>query len=434
LYIPNEDVIGIPVFGLGWLLMAWGVFSIVLWIWLLRTQRSQREVWGHVPLLVLVAAVIWFLLPRLCQPIPGGGELKGLPIHAWGMMVLVALTSAVGVAAWRGRRLGIDPEVIFTLAFWVVVPGIIGARAFYVIEYWEHFRRQTFGQTVMAVINVTQGGLVVYGSFMGAVVGLVGFFHKYKMPRLATLDLIAPSLMLGVAIGRVGCFLNGCCFGGICELPWAVTFPSSPTPSPAYIYQVQHGDIFLQGLKIVGDPSKDPVITEVQPGSAAEKQGLEPGQRVVSINGQLMGTVEQAQWMLMNAQRAENRIVIRTHGSASVAEWPVTGPPPRSEPVHPTQLYSSLNGLLLFVLLVAYARFRRRDGEVFAMLLTLYPVTRFVIEIIRTDEPGVFGTGLTISQTISLVLVFGAVVLWIYVLMKPARNAFAKSEQSNTRR
>jgi len=432
LYIPNEEVAGLPIFGPGWLLIAWGVFSIVLCIWLIRKQQgSRRELLGHVPLLVLVAAVIWFLLPRLCEPIPGRGELRGLPIHAWGVMLLVAMTSAIGVAAWRGRRLGIDPELIFTLAFWVVVPGIIGARAFYVIEYWDHFQRQTFGQTVTAVINVTQGGLVVYGSFIGAVVGLVGFFHKYKMPRLATLDLIAPSLMLGVAIGRVGCFLNGCCFGGISDLPWAVTFPSSPVPSPAYIYQVEHADAFLQGLKFVGDPSNDPVITEVQRGSAAEKQGLEPGERVVWINGRLARTVEHAQWILMHAQRAEKEIAIRTHGSASVAAWPVTGPPPRSEPVHPTQLYSSLNGLVLFLLLLAYARVRRRDGQVFALLLTLYPVTRFVIEIIRTDEPGVFGTGLTISQTTSLVLLFGAVVLWGYVRTKSPGTAFASYQESN---
>ena len=83
------------------------------------------------------------------------------------------------------------------------------------------------------------------------------------------------------------------------------------------------------------------------------------------------------------------------------------------------QARSAFNDLLLCLLLVAYARFRCRDGEVLAMFLTLYPPTRFVLETVRTDEPDVFGTGLTISQAISLILLLCAVALWAYVLMKP---------------
>jgi phosphatidylglycerol:prolipoprotein diacylglycerol transferase len=217
-------------------------------------------------------------------------------------------------------------------------------------------------------------------------------------------------------------------------MSWAVRFPSSPTASPAYIYQVQHGDAFLQGLKIVGNPENRPVIREVQARSAAEKQGLEPGQEVISINGRPIRTIDQAQWQLIYAQRSEKEIAVQTDGSRSVARWSVTDPPPRSEPVHPTQLYSSLNGLLLFLFLVGYARFSRRDGDVFAMLLTLYPITRFLLEILRTDEPGVFGTGLTISQTISLILLLCAMVLWAYVLRKLRGTALARYQESKAPR
>jgi phosphatidylglycerol:prolipoprotein diacylglycerol transferase len=269
---------------------------------------------------------------------------------------------------------------------------------------------------------------------IGGAVGLIAFFYKYKMPPLATLDLIAPSLMLGIAIGRIGCFLNGCCFGGTCDLPWAVTFPSRPWASPTYVYQVQHGDTFLQGLKIVGNPGDEPVIREVQAGSAAEKRGLEPGQQEVSINGRQIRTIYQAQRQLMYTQRSEKEIVIQTDGDNPVVRWPVTGPPPRSEPVHPTQLYSSLNGFLLCLLLVAYAPFRRHDGEVLAILLTLSPFTRFLLEILRTDEPGVFGTCLTISQTSSLILLLCAVALWAYVLTKLPGMALARHEESNATR
>jgi len=427
-YVPNEVIAGLPVFGRGWLLLAWAIFSVVLLVRLIRKQGPNAEAWGYVPLLVLVGAAIWLLLPRLCEPIPGRGGVVGLPIRGYGVMLLVAVAAAVAMAAWRGRRLGIDPELIFTLAFWGFVPGIIGARVFYVIEYWPDFQEETLRDTLVAIINVTQGGLVVYGSVIGGTLGFLAFIYKYKMPPLATLDLMTPSFLLGMAIGRIGCLLNGCCFGATCDLPWAVTFPAG---SPAYRYQVQHGQMFLQGLKIAGDPLAEPVITEVRAGSPAEQQGLKPGERIASINGLLIVTAEQARAELMRAQGSETEIAVRTAGSRSAARWPVAGPPPRSEPVHPTQVYSSLNGLVLCLFLLAYAPFRRRDGEVWAMFLTLYPITRFLLEILRTDEPGLCGTGLTISQVVSLLLLLCAAAFWVHVLRKPPGTAFARYDEKS---
>ncbi len=421
-FIPNAEIAGLPIFGRGWLLLAWAVFGVVLLVWLIRKQGAEGEVWGYLPLLVLVAAVIWFLLPRLCEPIPGRGGLRGLPIRGYGVMLLVAVAAAVAMAAWRGRRMGVDPELVFTLAFWAFVPGIIGARAFYVIEYWADFPRESLGEMLSAIIDVTQGGLVVYGSLIGAILGLVGFIYVYKMPPLATLDLVAPSLVLGMAIGRLGCFLNGCCFGGVCDLPWAVTFPAD---SPPYLHQVEHGETFVQGLKVAGESGAEPVITAVRPGSPAERQGLKPGQAIVSIDGYPIRTAEQARRELLRAQQFDTEIAIETSESESVVKWPITRPLPRSEPVHPTQIYSALNGLVLCLFLVAYAPFRRRDGVVWAMFLTLYPITRFLLEIIRTDEPSVFGTGLSISQLISLILLVCALAFWTHVFIKPPGTAFA---------
>ena len=421
-FIPNAEIAGLPVFGRGWLLLAWAVFSVVLLVWLIRKQDAEGEVWGYLPLLVLVAAAIWFLLPKLCEPIPGRGGLEGLPIRGYGVMLLVAVTAAVAMAAWRGRRVGIDPELVFTLAFWAFVPGIIGARAFYVIEYWGDFQKETLFETLTAMVNVTGGGLVVYGSVIGGVLGLAAFIWRYRMPPLATLDLIAPSFMLGMAIGRIGCFLNGCCFGGVCDLPWAVTFPAD---SPPYLYQAQHGDTFVQGVKVAGAPGAEPVIAAVRPGSPAERQGLEPGQKIVSIDGYPVHTAEQARRELLRAQEFDTQIAVETSGRESVAEWPIARPLPRSEPVHPTQIYSSLNALVICLFLVAYAPFRRRDGVVWAMFLTLYPITRFLLETIRTDEPGVFGTGLSISQVVSLILLACAAAFWAYAFIKPPGTAFA---------
>jgi len=421
-FIPNAEIAGLPVFGRGWLLLAWAVFGVVLLVWLIRKQGAEGEVWGYLPLLLLVAAAIWLLLPRLCEPIPGRGGLEGLPIRGYGVMLLVAVAAAVALAAWRGRRMGLDPELVFTLAFWAFVPGIVGARAFYVIEYWDDIQGETLSETLKAIVDVTEGGLVVYGSLIGAILGLAAFIYRYKMPPLATLDLVAPSFVLGMAIGRLGCLLNGCCFGGACDLPWAVTFPAD---SPPYLHQAEHGETFVQGLKVAGEPGAEPVITAVRPGSPAERQGLEPGQEIVSIDGYPVHTAEQARRELLRAQQFDTEIAVETSGSESVAKWPIARPLPHCEPVHPTQIYSALNGLVLCLFLLAYAPFRRRDGVVWAMFLTLYPITRFLLEIIRTDEPGVFSTGLSISQVVSLILLVCALAFWANVFMRAPGTAFA---------
>ena len=142
--------------------------------------------------------------------------------------------------------MGVDPEVILSLAFWMILPAIVGARVFYVTEYWFEHYWPVYGEKGLAallgaVVNVANGGLVIYGGFFGGVAGLLAFFRKYRVPLLATADLVAPSLMLGLAIGRIGCLLNGCCYGGPCDLPWAVTFPAG---SPAYASQVARGVMY----------------------------------------------------------------------------------------------------------------------------------------------------------------------------------------------
>ena len=94
--------------------------------------------------------------------------------------------------------------------------------------------------------------------------------------------------------------------------------------------------------------------------------------------------------------------------------------------MHPTQLYSTIDALILCLLLLCYDRFRRRDGELTALMITIYPITRFLIEKIRTDEAAIWGTGLHISQNISVGILAVAICLWIYILRQPAKLAFAR--------
>jgi phosphatidylglycerol:prolipoprotein diacylglycerol transferase len=92
--------------------------------------------------------------------------------------------------------------------------------------------------------------------------------------------------------------------------------------------------------------------------------------------------------------------------------------------VHPAQLYSTITAALIGWVLWSYYPLRRRDGEVIALMLMIYPISRFLEEIIRTDEQAVFGTGLSISQNISLAVFVSGIGLWFYLSKQPARVAW----------
>ena len=505
-FIPNH-LGGIPVFGFGLFLFLWGLLSAGLLIRLAWRGRLKDEWVSYLVILIPAALVIAFVLPQLAEP-------RGLPIRSYGTMMLAAVVSGTALAAWRARRAGFEPDLIYTLAFWTFVPGILGARAFYVVEYWGEkywpiYQSHGLQALLGSVVNVAEGGLVVYGSVLGAAVGLVAFVRKYRLPLLSLSDVVAPSLLLGLALGRVGCLLNGCCFGGPSDVSWAVTFPYS---SPPHTHQAHLGQLPLHGIRVAPDSEGRPVIAEVVPGSAADNAGIAPGDIVRQINGAAVDSVAGARWALLDARKmsvllksshdrsthwrmelptdpeapiyrmrkldldlfgmvvaegpdgrlavvevgpltpaarqgirpgwrvvsvsgrpvrtlAEFRdrieefhrepwVEVRAAGN-KVARWPLRRPPERSLPVHPTQLYSVLNAVFLCVLLLAFEPFRRRDGELIALAITLYAITRFLLEDIRTDEAPFFGTGLSISQNVSLALLVAVTGLWFYVLRQP---------------
>ena len=280
-YIPCE-LFGRPVLGFGLLLAAWAAASAVLLAWLVRRQGFNANTRGYVQVLAVLGAAIAFVLPLLCEP-------RGLPIRGYGMMMLLAVLSGMGLAVYRARRVGVDPEMIFTLAFWLIVPGILGARAVYVTEYWREQYWRVYlenGENVQAllfaIVNVAGGGLVVYGALFGAMLGLGLFWWRHRIPLLATADLIAPSMLLGLALGRVGCLLNGCCYGGPCDLSWKVTFPWN---SPAHQHEVSRGTADVLGLKFRDGPHRLPIIAEIAGHSPAFGTGLAVGMEIDAING-----------------------------------------------------------------------------------------------------------------------------------------------------
>ncbi len=201
-------------------------------------------------------------------------------------MLFLGVISGVALAAYRAKREGFDPELIYSLAFWMCLCGILGARLFYVIEYWRDFHRAGLSETFAAIINFTRGGLVVYGAVVGGAAAAVWFFVRHKLPVLAMADVIAPSMTLGLALGRIGCFLNGCCYGGQCQLPWAVAFPPE---SPVYQSQIDRGEYVFEGMHF--QPAKPPhkrgsepaIVLSVDGNSPAAKAGVQSGDRIATI-------------------------------------------------------------------------------------------------------------------------------------------------------
>lgn len=407
-YIP-ATLGGWPFIGFGMLLGAWLVGCAAFIAWRVRLNGWDAETRGMLPMIGIVAVVIAFVLPMMAEPAVGGWQQSiGIPIRGFGVMLLLGIVSGHALATYQARRNGVDPEMIFSLAFWLIVAGILGARAFYVIQYWRDFARPNdpIG-TLQAIVSVANGGIVIYGAVIGAAVGLFLFCRRYPFPVLAMADMLAPALVVGYAFGRIGCLMNGCCYGGPAEVPWSVTFPPN---SPPYVRQIDDGMIPLYaGIVLPSTPDAPAMIERVEPDSPAQQAGLKAGNAITKINGIPIGDAIGAKMVLRSLSGSTAVVEINSQRTARV-ELPAA--PPRSLPVHPTQIYSSINAFLLAFFLFAYYPFRRRDGEVIGLLLSIYPVSRFLIESIRIDEPGVFGTSFSIAQVISLGLLAAMAIYW----------------------
>lgn len=394
------------------LALAVSIGILKLLAWGRKTKRSA-DAWGYVPGLVLIALAL-LLVPRF---------VSAIPIRGYGVMVLLGSLTGILMAVHQARQRHLSPDVIFSLAFGMFICGIIGARLFFVIEYWEtRFQFDTWRQTIIEALKFTEGGLVVYGSLIGATIAFLAFTIRRGISPLAMADLIAPSLLAGLALGRIGCLLNGCCYGGESTQPWAVTFPRDSMP---YMEQVAKGR--LLGLRIAAseDDQASPVIAAVDAGSPAAAAGIEAGMTIVKVGNDVVENQRQLQDALFAVHGRELNSTIQTKDRG---DFQVEVPPlePRSLPVHPTQIYSAVNAALLAWVLWSFYPLSRRDGEVTALMLTLYPISRFLLEIIRIDEAAVFGTGLSISQNISIVIFASAIGLWAYLRSrKPNRAEFA---------
>jgi len=149
-------------------------------------------------------------------------QLGSFTIHWYGVMIALAFLAGLWTATRRAARENIAGEKIADLVFWIMLAGMTGARTVYVTTYWSEFANQPFSEIFM----IQHGGLVYYGSVIGAGIAFFIYVRWKKLPGWKIADILAPSIALGNAFGRIGCLLNGCCYGRACDLPWAVRFPN----------------------------------------------------------------------------------------------------------------------------------------------------------------------------------------------------------------
>ncbi len=259
-------------------------------------------------------------------------RIGNLHIYSYGVMLFISFVLGIAVVEHRAKKFGVDPKKVTDLALWVLLAVVVGSRLFYVAFHWQEFSNDLVG--IIAFWRGGLAGLMFYGGFIGGIIAGVLFVRLNKLPVRKLMDAVTPAIMLGEGFTRIGCFLNGCCFGVPTSGACGMVFPSH---SPA-------GATFL------------------------------------------------------------------------------------GQTIHPTQLYSSAAGFLLFLFALWLERRHLKPGVLSAIMLVLYSFFRFGIDFVRYYENSANFWG---NQIVSLALAAVGVALLILFLRWPGKDA---STSSGTRR
>jgi phosphatidylglycerol:prolipoprotein diacylglycerol transferase len=142
-----------------------------------------------------------------------------LTIHTYGLMVALGILSGVSLAEFLHRKSGGIPGRIVDISLIVVLSGLLGARLLFVAVSWKYFTANP-----LEIFMIWKGGLVFYGGLLGGIAGILTCIRLYRLETGLILDIGAIAIALGHAMGRLGCFSAGCCYGKVADLPWSITF------------------------------------------------------------------------------------------------------------------------------------------------------------------------------------------------------------------
>jgi len=264
-------------------------------------------------------------------------------IRSYGLMLAIGFLSGITFAAWRAKKAGENPDHIYNLSVWIVISSLLGARLYYVITHYYEFRAEEslpfLNRFFIEIKNmfwpvsssgqIGISGLVLYGGLIAGTLAAAIYLYAHKLNVYRYLDLIAPSLGLGEFFTRIGCFLNGCCFGKPTECALGMIFPENSAAG-----------MYFPGI-----------------------------------------------------------------------------------PIHPSQLYNSLAGLIIFVALILLERYKRFDGFTALLYFILYATGRFIIDFTRYYESDLIFLGLSHNQIVSVVVFIIAAFFLVYYMTKvPSRK------------
>jgi phosphatidylglycerol:prolipoprotein diacylglycerol transferase len=167
---------------------------------------------------------ILFEIPRIDL---GAWVLGPIPIRMYGLMIGIGFLLAITLASRRAKKEGLDPERILDMGVYLLLAAIIGSRLLYVLTTLSEFTRNP-----LDVFAIWKGGLVFYGGLLAAVPTGIWYVRKHHLPVWRTADIMAPSIALAHAFGRLGCFFAGCCFGAPCSGPFCITFSDAHSLAP----------------------------------------------------------------------------------------------------------------------------------------------------------------------------------------------------------
>lgn len=484
----------------------------------------------------------------MCQIIIDFGTLDifgftfPLRIYGYGLMMVLGFLVAIALAWWRARRAGENPETITQIGILSLIGGVLGARFAYIFQHWD---TQFANAPLSSLLDITSGGLIYYGGLILGALTVIIYLLVKRLPARRYLDIMAASLMIGLAFGRMGCLVNGCCFGSACSQDWALgqKFPmfSKPlikldgrenpfsmgqsSPSPVYQHQLEQraAELYKRGtpdspnltqphstrlegyvnpdsrlvnqfatgiatVKVDDGEVKVPILLLHPPGNlhgclesdqlttmfGSEKQGKklfddlagadakigldEWRKGLKESNGFLRGSEHWNEAMSFDANSdkhldfEEARLFLRSRKALLIRMFCKSLRPKadeldkineylkadeielalntRARAVKPAQVFGIINALLLAGLLMLFHRFRKREGQVFAMLLVLYPITRFVLEAIRDDNPHNILQGvLTHNQYTSLAMMIGGIVFFFILHKLPPLTGLTWAER-----
>ncbi|MCD8487311.1 prolipoprotein diacylglyceryl transferase [Kamptonema cortianum] len=185
----------------------------------------------------------WHLAFQFASPGPILVEVGPIAIRWYGLLIATAVLVGVFLSQYLAQRRNVNPEFIGDLAIWLVVAAIPGARLYYVLFEWDNYVNNP-----AQILAIWRGGIAIHGAIIAGAIATLIFARLQKVPFWQLADLVAPSLILGQAIGRWGNFFNSEAFGAPTDLPWKLYIPLARRPPDLANFEYFHPTFLYESL------------------------------------------------------------------------------------------------------------------------------------------------------------------------------------------